>query len=284
VIRIEAFAKLNYGLRVGPRRADGFHSIRSRFQSISVSDELSVAFAESDSITSKSGGPVPAGDQNLAWRAVDAVRSAVAGNRPVAVILDKHIPVGAGLGGGSADCAAALFAASDLFGATDEVVASLAPTLGSDVPFCLQGGYAEVTGRGEDVRGLKPVGGYALALVVPPAELSTPAVYRQWDEMGGPRGSEVDGRSLPTALRGEDFCNDLVPAAFALSAAVADWHAELRSLWGQDVLMSGSGSTLFAFATEPNEAADMLRGIPVGARFTGVAEPVATGWSVVHPA
>lgn len=284
MIRVKAFAKLNYGLRVGPRRADGFHPIHGRFQSISVSDELTVEFGESDSITSKSGGPVPAGSDNLAWRAVDAVRGAVRSNRPISVILDKKIPVGAGLGGGSTDCAAALVAARRLFGTTDEVIASLAPTLGSDVPFCLVGGYAEVTGRGEDVRTLEPVGGYALALVVPPVELSTPAVYRQWDAMGGPRGTGVDGRSVPTALRGEDLCNDLLPAAFALSPAVAEWHAELRSLWGQDVLMSGSGSTLFAFATEPGEAADMLSGIPVGARFAGVAEPVVTGWSMVPPA
>lgn len=284
MIRIEAYAKVNYGLRVGPRRADGFHPIRGRFQSVTISDELTVEFGEADSISSKRGGPVPEGKRNLAWLAVDAVRQAAGAHRPTVVTLDKKIPVAAGLGGGSTDCAAALVAAQRLFGGSDELVADLAAELGSDVPFCLTGGYAEVSGRGESVVRLSPTDGYALAVVVPPVELSTVAVYGHWDEMGGPRGPSVDSQSVPTALRGDDFRNDLVPPAFALLPAVAEWQAELRTRWGRDVLMSGSGPSLFAFGLDIDEAEDMVDSVPVGARFAGVAEPVASGWSVLEEA
>jgi 4-diphosphocytidyl-2-C-methyl-D-erythritol kinase len=284
VIRIEAYAKVNYGLRVGARRTDGFHPIHGRFQSVAIADELTVGFGESDAIVSERGGPVPSGKNNLAWLAVDAVRQAAQSHRPVVVTLDKKIPVAAGLGGGSADCAAALVAAQRLFGGSDELVADLAAELGSDVLFCLTGGYAEVSGRGESVVRLSPTDGYALAVVVPPVELSTVAVYDHWDEMGGPRGPSVDPKSVPTALRGDDFRNDLVPPAFALQPTVAEWQAELRIRWGRDVLMSGSGPSLFAFALDPGEAADMIDGTPVGARFGGIAEPVASGWLVLDEA
>ncbi|NOX22688.1 MAG: 4-(cytidine 5'-diphospho)-2-C-methyl-D-erythritol kinase [Actinobacteria bacterium] len=278
MIRIMAYAKVNFGLRVGSRRADGFHPIFGRFQSISVADELAVAFSETDEIVAKHGGPVPAGRHNLAWLAIEAVRREAGSRRPVTVTLTKNIPVAAGLGGGSADCAAALVAAQRLFGISDESVADLSRELGSDVPFCLAGGYAQVSGRGERVEQLSPVGGFALALVVPPVELSTSDVFRQWDLMKGPQGSEVDTASLPTALRGEDFRNDLTAPALALRPEVGEWQAELRTRWGRDVMMSGSGPSLFAFALDAGEATDMVNDVPVGARFAGVAEPVATGW------
>ncbi|HDL42380.1 MAG TPA: hypothetical protein ENG98_05140 [Actinobacteria bacterium] len=102
--------------------------------------------------------------------------------------------------------------------------------------------------------------------------------------MGGPRGPGVDPQSVPTALRGDDFRNDLVPPAFALQLAVAEWQAELRTRWGRDVLMSGSGPSLFAFALDVGEAEDMTGSVPVGARFAGVAEPVASGWLVLDEA
>ena len=284
MIRIQAHAKLNFGLRVGSRRDDGFHSISGRFQSIAVSDEISVQFSDEDVLGSMRGGPGPDPDYNLAWRAVEAVRRAVETSQALEVLLDKVIPVAAGLGGGSADCAAALIASQRLLGASDETIAALAPTLGSDVPFCLTGGYAHVSGRGDQVEQLPAELGYALAVVVPPVDLSTPAVYKKWDELGEPLGPAINVRSVPTAMRDETFRNDLVPAAVALSPAVGQWQAELRARWGREVLMSGSGPSLFAFCLDMEEARDMVDAIPVGARFAEATQPVAIGWLILDDA
>ena len=106
----------------------------------------------------------------------------------LALRLDKQHPGGGRARGGSADAAAALHLASRLLGASPGLPAELAPDIGSDVPFCVTGGTALVTGRGEVVTPIPAVLGYALAVVVPPVELSTPAVFRTWDDLGGVTG------------------------------------------------------------------------------------------------
>ncbi|NIS31348.1 MAG: 4-(cytidine 5'-diphospho)-2-C-methyl-D-erythritol kinase, partial [Actinobacteria bacterium] len=120
------------------------------------------------------------GERNLAWRAASRAMAEL-GCGPVGVTLDKEIAVAAGLGGGSADAAAALAAMACGAGAEIAAVASLAPGLGSDVPFCLVGGAADVSGAGEIVEPVAVVDDFSLALVVPPIEVATAAVYAAWD-------------------------------------------------------------------------------------------------------
>ena len=278
MIKALAYAKVNLGLRVGRVRPDGFHPLHGIFQSIDWADRLELRFTdegEDDTIESWSGREVIDGFANLAWRAVEAVRDAVGADRPLHLRLDKQLPVAAGLGGGSADAAAALHLAVRLLRAPTDLVAELAPTLGSDVPFCTTGGTALVSGRGDVVEPLDPLLGYGLALVVPPVELRTPDVYGRWDELGGPAGEPFPERALPPVLRQHvPIRNDLYPAAASLAPALDEWRDELQQAWSRPVVMSGSGPTLMGFFLDREEAESALAAVPAGARATNASEPI----------
>lgn len=274
-MRGRAFAKINLSLRVGPVGDDGLHPIWSLVQSIDWADEMELESADADGFEVH-GADLPADGTNLAWRAVEAIR----GDRPesVRLVLDKSIALAAGVGGGSADAALGLVLAGEMFGASPRQIMAAAPDLGADVPFCLVGGFAVVTGIGEVVEQRRSASDYAVALVVPPFELATPTVYRRWDELGRPRGPEIDGKHLPRSLRAEaPLVNDLQPAALAVEPRLGDWISDVRAAWGQPVAMSGSGPTLFSLFGTNDEAADAVAVIS-GARVTRATTPVARGW------
>jgi 4-diphosphocytidyl-2-C-methyl-D-erythritol kinase len=279
MIHAIAYAKVNFGLRVGRLRDDGYHPIDSIFQSVTIADRLTVDAAEDDVVVGAGGRPVADGFGNLVFRAVKAVRDRADSLQPLHVSLDKAIPAAAGLGGGSADAAAGLAAAGRYFDMPRETLDDLAPQLGSDVPFCLVGGTARVTGRGDVVTAMDGLDGFSLAIVVPPIEISTPAAFRCWDELGGPEGIRVPQRALPPRLRDEgDLRNDLYPAAVALAPELDDWRAELEERWGRPVLLSGSGASLFGFFLDSNEATAAANSVPVGARFAEACDLVSVGW------
>jgi 4-diphosphocytidyl-2C-methyl-D-erythritol kinase len=282
-MRAVAHAKVNLTLRVERLRPDGFHDLVSVFQSIGWSDRLELSTVEPSvgdpGIISEDGRPVVDGEDNVAWRAVQAVRHRVGAEAALALRLDKRIPVAAGLGGGSADAAAALHLATRLLGASPDVPAELAPDLGSDVPFCVTGGTALVTGRGEVVTPLPAVLGYALAVVVPPVELSTPAVFHAWDDLGGVAGPALPASAAPPLLREHGpLRNDLYAAAVALAPEVDEWRVELETRWGRPVALSGSGPALFAFFVDLDEAQGAVGDVPRGARGAEAVEPVSVGW------
>jgi 4-diphosphocytidyl-2-C-methyl-D-erythritol kinase len=270
---------VNIGLRIGARREDGFHPVDGIFQSVGLADRLTMEVGEEDGIRTSAGGPVPNGSDNLALRAMAAVRGLVDSAPPIQMTLDKSIPTAAGLGGGSADAAAALAMAGRFFGVEMDVVESLAPSLGSDVPFCLRGGTARVSGRGDLIEPIGALDGFSLAIVVPPFEVSTPAVFRQWDEMGDPPGLRFGANDLPPALRSEEsIVNELYPATVALAPEIDDWRRDLENAWGRAVMMSGSGPALYGFFLDREEAAGALVAIPRGARSAEACDLAARGW------
>jgi len=279
---VEAFAKVNLFLAVRTRDTTGYHPIRSLMQSIGWSDTLSLDWAHEDRFTLGGTAHLAADMDNLAWRAVVAVRDDTVSRRPMALDLIKRIPEAAGLGGGSADAAGGLIASSRLHGVPAGATDRLAPDLGSDVPFCLVGGTAWVEGRGELVTPVPLVAGYTLAVVVPPIELSTPAVYRRWDELGGPTGTGIGDRRLPPSLRDlGPLSNDLLPAATSLYPQLGDWIADLVGRWERPVLLTGSGAGLFGFFVDADEAAEAAASVP-GARGAWAGAPETTGWRVVE--
>jgi 4-diphosphocytidyl-2-C-methyl-D-erythritol kinase len=164
---------------------------------------------------------VPTDDTNLVRRALRAA------GRTAQVRLTKRIPAGGGLGGGSADAAAVLRWA----GVTDLAVAA---DLGADVAFCLVGGRARVTGVGEVIDPL-PFEDCAFTLLTPPFGVSTPAVYRAWDDLGGPTGG----------------ANDLEAAALSVEPRLAAWRDRLGDLTGATPVLAGSGSTWFVAGAHP---------------------------------
>lgn len=281
MIQAIAAAKINLSLRVASRQASGLHRIDGIFQSISWTDRLEAGFASEDTLRSAGGGEVIAGWDNLAWQAVAEVRRLARTRRPVELVLDKAIPAAAGLGGGSADAAAALAIGGQLFGIERDALDGLTAALGSDVPFCFAGGTAVVGGTGQEVRPLAPAAGFGVAVVVPPIELATGAVYAKWDELGEPRGESPPDRTLPPALRGVGpLANDLLPAAFAVNPLLGEWRSELATRWSRPVLLTGSGPTLFAFFIDEAEAGAAIEDTPPGARGKSAAIPVPFGWAI----
>lgn len=280
-MKARAYAKVNLGLQIRQRDTSGFHSLRGVFQTIDWRDDITIDDAEEDAVEVPGGG-APENETNLAWKAVAAARSAGRTARPTRVVLTKRIPSPAGLGGGSADAAAALNLAAQRFSVSFDDVRRIAVDLGSDVPFAVVGGTAIVTGHGEFVSPQTDASGFALAIVVPPITLDTASVYRAWDDLDGPRGPRIDADDLPPALREyAPLANDLYPAAVSVDPAVDEWRAELASRWTVPVMMTGSGAALFAYFPTREEAEDAVSVAPAGAIAVQAAEPIAKGWEIV---
>jgi 4-diphosphocytidyl-2-C-methyl-D-erythritol kinase len=229
---VTAPAKLTTSLRVTGVRADGYHLIDAEMVSLDLADELE--FREGDGVEVVEGdlGGVAPGD-DLVSRALRAV------GRRAHVTLRKRIPPGGGLGGGSADAAAVL-----RWAGCDDL--EVAVRLGADVPFCVRGGRARVTGIGEVVEPL-PFEPRTYTLLVPPFGCSTPAVYAKWDELGGPRGGGG---------------NDLEPAALAVEPRLAAYRDALGEATGRTPRLAGSGSTWFVEGAFPGEGRIVTRTVP----------------------
>jgi 4-diphosphocytidyl-2-C-methyl-D-erythritol kinase len=231
---MHAPAKLTLSLRVTGVRADGYHLLDAEMVTVDLTDELTFGPGDGLSVAAPGSGPeVPTADDNLVRQALQAA------GRQAHVTLRKRIPVGAGLGGGSADAAAVLRWA----GCTDLAVAA---SLGADVPFCLVGGIARVRGVGERVDPLpfESVEGEAFTLLTPPVAVRTPAVYRAWDELGGPHSPGP---------------NDLEPAALRVAPGLAEWRDRLGDATGEQPVLAGSGSTWWVRGAFPGDGRVVVR-------------------------
>jgi 4-diphosphocytidyl-2-C-methyl-D-erythritol kinase len=280
VVRATAFAKLTLSLRVLGRRPDGFHDIEALTASIGQPhDTLAVRAGDRPGVRfeleTDDADDVPATRTNLAVRAVEVILAAAGRDDGVDLTLSKRIPAGAGLGGGSADAAAALVVTRQLLDldVDDASMVALAATLGSDVPFCLYGGAAWMRGRGELVEPVELARGIPMLLAVPPFRLSTPAVYRMWDELGGPRSDRPVPAPPPIATVQAELANDLEPAAERLEPALREFRERFERAAGRPALLAGSGSSLVV-------PVDDARALPVLAdRVTA-----GLGWPVVPAA
>jgi 4-diphosphocytidyl-2-C-methyl-D-erythritol kinase len=251
-VRATAYPKLNLSLRVLGRRRDGYHDLESLVVSLGQPHDVLEAFAvpAPGGVQLEVGGievgdAVPADHRNLAFIAAEKlmVRAGRSGHG-VRLVLRKHIPAGGGLGGGSADAAAALLAVRELLDVDidDAGVLELAAEVGSDVPFCLHGGAAWMRGRGEIIEPLSVPTGLAFVVAIPPFRLSTPDVYKAWDKLGGPRSERVVPAPRRLSSLVEELVNDLEPAAEALQPRLLEFRAALESAAGAPALLAGSGS------------------------------------------
>jgi 4-diphosphocytidyl-2-C-methyl-D-erythritol kinase len=232
-------AKLTLSLRILGVRDDGFHLIDAEMVSLDLADTLTIADGDSVEVDGVGGETVMAAGDDLVARALRLV------GRRARVRVDKRIPPGAGLGGGSADAAAILRWAgyADLEGAAD---------LGADVPFCLVGGRARVTGIGEVIEPL-PHEPRTFTLLTPPFGCATPAVYAAWDRLGGPTGPGT---------------NDLEDAAMAVEPRLAETRDALAAATGARPRLAGSGSTWFVDGAFPGEGRTVVRTRPADAPTT----------------
>ena len=258
-IRIRAYAKVNLSLRVGALQADGFHPLQTVFQSLALHDTLQVTARPGPFELTCSDPAVPVDNRNLVTRAARELWSALgrAGEpRGVAVHLAKHIPMQAGLGGGSSDAASALSALARLWrprGARVEV-AAIAARLGSDVPYFLLGGTALGLSRGEELYPLVDLPAFSVVLALPAFGVATADAYRWFDEdrltqATAPQGScGAISAWLGHPLR---LVNDLeAPVARRHPGIVAARRA-LEAAGAEAASMTGSGSAVFGlFAGE----------------------------------
>jgi 4-diphosphocytidyl-2-C-methyl-D-erythritol kinase len=274
--RTLAPAKVNLGLFVGPtREADGRHELVTVMQSISLADELwlepGASGAERDELVCPGlAGPA---EQNLAARALASFRAATGWDAPpLRLSVVKRIPVAAGLGGGSADAAAALRLAQRASGLGDEsLLLELAAELGADVPAQVAPGRWLATGAGELLQALpNPLPALELLVLPSPAELSTAAVYREADALGLAREqSELEhfraqlrialelGAPLPAAR--ELLHNDLEQAAVSLCPPVGEALAAVGAAGAERALVSGSGPTVVGLFGHANAAGRVRR-------------------------
>lgn len=271
-VTVRVPSKVNLHLAVGDLRPDGYHDLHTVFQALSLYDEVSVVPADTLSVTVRGAGAesVPTDSTNLAWRAAEMMAERAARTPDVAITIDKGIPVAGGMAGGSADAAATLVALDALWGigAPREDLADLAARLGSDVPFCLHGGTAIGTGRGERLVPVLTRGTFHWVLAAADIGLSTPDVYRHFDTI-----VEREERSVPapaasmelmTALRSGDaqrlaahLRNDLQEAAVELRPELGDVISSGLHFGALAGIVSGSGPTVAFLVADSESAIDL---------------------------
>ena len=274
-----AYAKINLHLDVLDRREDGFHSVRTVMQTVTLADEITVSVKPSRkreiSLSLVGGGKLPTDSRNLAYKAAELFLDATLIDAAIDIRLNKRIPVAAGLAGGSSDAAATLRALNRLYKKplSEKRLLSIAAGLGSDVPFCLLGGTALCLGRGEIIERLPC--GLDLQLVVAIADehVSTPMAYSRLDELYGnfavPRNDDadeifaslmasIDKRELETEKLFNIFENAVLP----ICCGAEDIKRRMFDLGATHALMSGSGPSVFGIfenAQKAESAAEALK-------------------------
>ena len=242
MVSIMAPAKLTLSLEIIGVRTDGYHLIKAEMVSLDLIDTLQIS--EGDEIEVQTDYPyqpwefpeetsVPEDDNNLVAKALTLT------GRKVAVRINKRIPPGTGLGGGSSNAAAVL-----RWDKYEDL--KCAAQIGADVPFCINGGRALVSGIGENIKKMS-YKKQDFTLLIPPFSCSTKAVYEHWDHLGGPKG---------------DHGNDLEPAATSLYPELNKWRDLLGDATGKQPRLAGSGSTWFVEGAFPKEGLHVVSSIP----------------------
>jgi 4-diphosphocytidyl-2-C-methyl-D-erythritol kinase len=277
-VRVPALAKINLRLEVLGKRPDGFHELRTVFQTISLKDELRLKKTREPGIElrvhgndSLSSEPI---EKNLVYRAVDSVRRELGVTLGVAIELQKAIPAGRGLGGGSSDAAAALLGYLRLFKKQlpRERLFAIAAGLGADVPFFLEGGRALGIGKGDEIYPLPDISKRRLLVVSPKSvHVPTPDAYR-W--LNAPQLTNSTGNpklhgfcALAWSLQGGPLLNDFEEAVFQQHPRLAEIKRELLQNGASEALLAGSGSAVFGVFPSPAKARRAAVGFPLDQTF-----------------
>lgn len=276
-VRVRAPGKVNLYLAVGELQEDGYHELATAFQALSLTEDVTATLADEISV-SVSGtvetGEVPLDETNLAFRAAELLRERTGVTQGVHLNIMKGVPVAGGMGGGSADAAAALVACDALWGTTLSTgeLHALAAELGADVPFSLQGGVAMGTGRGDELSPMLSQGRFDWVLVTQDEGLSTPKVYGELDAIRERHRADLPSVAVQPrvdvelfhALRAGDserlaeaLHNDLQVAALALRpelGSIIDLGVQEGALAG---IVSGSGPTVALLCADAESALEV---------------------------
>ena len=264
-LRMRSFSKVNLALTVLGKRTDGFHEIRTVFQSIDLHDDLEFRPSASIELTCENLPGIPL-ESNLVWKAATSLAAAVSERRGVSIFLRKKIPPGSGLGGGSSNAAATLIGLCRFWqiDVPKSELIPLAEGLGSDVPFFLSGGTALGVGRGEEIYLLSDVPSAHLVVIFPGVHVSTAEAYRSLSlGLTSPKG----------AHRIQAFCGQLQCGKSCLTEIFNDFEASILPAYPPIVeaknflsergaiaaLLSGSGSSVFGFFPDEESAFAVAR-------------------------
>ena len=271
-INEKAFAKLNLSLDVIGRREDGFHDLEMVFQLISLKDDVTIQIEKGEGIrVSSSLRYLPAGPENIAYRCAERFlsNSGISGWK-IEIQLNKNVPVGSGLGGGSADGAAVLRGLNRYFGdpLTGDELQQAAVSVGSDIPFCLVGGTALAHGKGELLEPLPPLPGCGFVVIKPSFSVSTPELFHKRDSVRVMLHPDTDG--LVRAIRdgdvmetGRRLYNVFEDALGRERGIVDDIKNALLDAGALGASMTGTGSAVFGLfpdGSSADSAAEKLSG------------------------
>jgi 4-diphosphocytidyl-2-C-methyl-D-erythritol kinase len=277
-VTIRAHAKINLDLRVLGPRLDGYHELRTVFQSLALHDVIECVAREGPLAIECDTAGVPLDDSNLVWRAAEALWRALrrpGRARDVVIRLQKHIPLQAGLGGGSSDAAATLMALARLWKVPVKPVqlTDVAAALGADVPFFLAGGTALGLGRGDEVYPLADLPRHWIVLLVPGFGVSTADAYSWYDgERDLSRGVSAREPQYvpgPWPSRAAQMINDLEAPIARHHPEIDQMRTALRRAGALAAAMSGSGSTVFGLFQKRGEALAAVEGL------------AGSGWRVI---
>ena len=270
-MQVLARAKINWTLDVIGKRPDGYHQLDMLMQSVSVCDELTILPAAELSLSLSQGARVPDTEDNLVFKAASALQKAADCRQGAEIHLKKCIPIGAGMGGGSADAAAVLAGLNRLWGLryTDPELQKIGLLVGADVPFCLVGGLKRATGIGEELADIPCAKQFWLVVVQPCRGLGTKKVFTTlaWDKV--PKEYKPDSDTAQRALMEGDLnalChamgNALQPTSEVLRPEIRTAVHALKMLGARQAMMTGSGSAVygvFASAAHARSAQEALR-------------------------
>ena len=284
-LKIRAYAKLNLGLVVEGKRANGYHDLDMVMQSVSLYDTITIARLEEPGIRFSCDAPGIPGSDNLCVRAVNALAQWVGAPLPVAMTLEKRIPAQAGMAGGSADGAAVLAGLNQLFalGLSEEELLPLAAGLGADMPFCLTGGTKRVRGFGERLLELPPLPDCVILVAKPGEGVPTAESFARYDALGEKPRLSVE--PLVRALLERDLrraagalCNGLECCAGL--DAIPRLVGKMEETGALGSRMTGSGSAVFGIFEGEREAPACREALAEEAAFTALCRPVAAGWEI----
>lgn len=278
-ITIAAHAKLNLYLDIVGKCADGYHLLETVLQSVDLCDIVEVTAARGGISVSCSNPEIPTGEKNICHKAAKRFAERVGGNFGAEIHIEKRIPDGAGLGGGSADAAAVLYALNELNGLpmrSDELL-KLAAEIGADVPFCLTGGLAVCRGIGELIEPLKPLPERFYLIVKPNFRCPTQDAYKLYDNAPVPAKNALKAFCNADLRYPEQLYN--VFEEIYGNLEISSIKAKLRETGALGSCLTGSGSAVFGVYETALKAASAARAFPE--MFTAVAKPVRSGLAVL---
>jgi 4-diphosphocytidyl-2-C-methyl-D-erythritol kinase len=264
----KAPAKINLSLDVLGKRGDGYHEVRMIMTSIDLADRVECGDLPENQIEVRASVPyVPEDERNFAYQAAHHIKAKYGIRRGVEITITKNIPVAAGLAGGSTDAAATIRALNRLWklGMSYQEMLAVAEQIGSDVAFCLKGGTALATGRGEQLEALPPLPPCWVVLVKPTVSVSTAQIYKDLDS----RPIEhPDVDAMLHAIDAGDFesiCrllgNCLEPVTMRKVADIAKIKSHMKEIGAEGILMSGSGPTVFALTQHESRMQRLINGM-----------------------